>query len=663
MKTIVTIVLFFIGSLSFCYGQELRNYEVLKLGDESFSAGDYYSAMYYYKKYIEKDSSWITVFYRYAESARLGNDYPVAEKLYKYVVEKDSLKKYSESLFRYAEMLKSNQKYYEAKENFQKYYNDNSSKKNYFTSKSLLEIAACDSAVKFEKTPRLFLITHLDDNINTVYSEFGAVQTNDSTIEFSSIRPENYENTLGEKYSNDFIKIYQSEYRLVNWSAAEEFENSKINNKIDHNANITYEQKTKRLYFTRCKKINTSKFLCEIYYCDFRNGKWQQPFRLPDNVNKHGFTSTQPTAVNTTKGDILYFSSDRPGGEGGLDLWYSIVSKKGECSDPVSLGETINTPDDEITPFYDPQTDTLYFSSNGHKGIGNIDIYKTKGNLNKWTEPVNMGSPLNTSYNDFYFTVYKKDSIGYLTSNRPGSYFIKGETCCYDIYKWEKQIPKKVEVDTVKKDTVIKVVEDTIKIEKRIVDLLPLTLYFHNDEPDKKTWVNTTKRDYEATYKDYIAMIPEYKKEYSKDLDSINKIKAENDIDYFFKGYVEDGYNKLNLFCELLLKDLETGKTCNVTVKGYCSPLTTNEYNKHLAKRRISSLINYLYIYKNGVFIKYMNGKAENGGKIQFIEEPIGEEAAPKNVSDNYYDTKNSVYNPKAAFERKIKILYYNSEE
>ncbi|MFA6924172.1 MAG: hypothetical protein WC223_07935 [Bacteroidales bacterium] len=655
------IILFILGITHICFSQELKNYEVLKLGDESFNNGDYYAAIYYYDMYIKKDSSWIVPFKRYAEVSRLGNDYIVAEKLYKYVIEKDTAGKYPESLYWYAQMLKSNGKYETAKLEFIKYYEKNKNNKEHLVENSKMEIDACDSAIKYLKNPQPYIISHLDGNINTPYSEFGAFQLNDTTLEFSSLRPESNENNFSTGYSKDYIKIYKSTYHLVNWNVAEELDDNKINNKVDNNANITYEPKTLRIFFTRCNKTNTSKFICEIYYCDYKNGKWLPPMRLSDNVNSKGYTATQPSAVNTDKGYVLYFVSDRPGGEGGMDIWHTIISKKGECSEPVNLGKTINTPDDEITPFYNGTTETLYFSSNGHKGMGNLDVYEAKGSLTKWNEPKNMESPINTSYNDFYFIVYKNDTSGYFTSNRPGSYFIKGETCCYDIYKWEKKIIKKVEVDTVKKNTVVTVIEDTIKIEKRIVDLLPLTLYFHNDEPDKKTWVNTTNKDYETTYKDYIALIPKYKKEYSAGLDSINKVKAEKDIDDFFTEYVEKGYSKLNLFCELLLKDLKTGKTCKVTVKGYCSPLTTNEYNKHLAKRRISSLINYLYIYKNGVFVKYMNDKAENGGKIQFIEEPIGEEAAPKNVSDNYYDTKNSIYNPKASFERKIKILYYSS--
>jgi hypothetical protein len=107
----------------------------------------------------------------------------------------------------------------------------------------------------------------------------------------------------------------------------------------------------------------------------------------------------------------------------------------------------------------------------------------------------------------------------------------------------------------------------------------------------------------------------------------------------------------------LLLKELEKGQKIRVTVKGYASPLAKTEYNVNLTLRRIASLINYLKEYDNGVFLPYINQKAENGGSLSFVKIPFGEYKADINVSDNFHDQRNSVYSRKAALERKIEII------
>jgi hypothetical protein len=106
-----------------------------------------------------------------------------------------------------------------------------------------------------------------------------------------------------------------------------------------------------------------------------------------------------------------------------------------------------------------------------------------------------------------------------------------------------------------------------------------------------------------------------------------------------------------------LLKVLKDSEKVDITIKGYCSPLASTDYNVNLAKRRISSLHNYFMEYQNGVFIPYINNPKTGEGSITFIDEDIGELKANKNVSDDYYDTKNSIYNPAAAIERKIQII------
>jgi hypothetical protein len=186
---------------------------------------------------------------------------------------------------------------------------------------------------------------------------------------------------------------------------------------------------------------------------------------------------------------------------------------------------------------------------------------------------------------------------------------------------------------------------------------LPLTLYFHNDEPNPRSTDTTTKRNYLDTYKEYITLIDTYKKEYSKGLSGEDAEDAQIDIELFFEDYVKKGAKDLQDFTEILLEALQNGFEIELTIKGYASTLAKSDYNVNLTKRRIASLKNYLYNYKNGVFLPYINNSHNSGTTLTFKDIPFGEYKASSLVSDNLNDLKNSVYSRSAALERKIEIL------
>jgi len=406
------------------------------------------------------------------------------------------------------------------------------------------------------------------------------------------------------------------------------------------------------LYYTQCSNAENGKLICQIYCCEKKGNVWQAPYKLGNNINVKGYTSTHPCFVKTIEGnEVLYFVSDRKGGFGGNDIWYSVY-KNNHFYEPVNAGNIINTPGDEITPFYHAKTQTLYFSSDWHEGLGGFDIFKSVGGFNAWTPPENMGYPLNSACNEMYFVINSSDTDGYFTSNRQGSYHIKGETCCNDIYSWEKNV--------VKLDTVVHLT-DTIKYQDTIRRLLPLTLYFHNDEPDPATTKTTTEQTYQHTLSNYLQLKDEYLTEFSKGLKGKDRTDAQSSINDFFNNYVEKGFQQLEEFLALLKKDLAKGNLVAITIKGYASPLNNSEYNVNLSKRRISSLLNFLKVYDNGYFIAFMDSSAARDARLKIYEEPFGKSKANPKVSDNPNDPRNSIYNPEAALERKIQILYYDS--
>jgi hypothetical protein len=288
-------------------------------------------------------------------------------------------------------------------------------------------------------------------------------------------------------------------------------------------------------------------------------------------------------------------------------------------------------------------------------------------------------------------------SKAYFATNRKGSFFIKAETCCYDIWSYatgEKKVVKSIDStltlsappvaltvkDSFKLDTIVEKttasIKDTVPVVANTIDLsdsssltivqlaktkmttaklkglLPVTLYFHNDEPECCNLRDSTPLNYVTTYEAYWRLLNDYKSNFARGLVEGKKTAAEQEIFYLFTDKVEKGYHDLIQFSAQLLDALQMGKKVSVTIQGYCSPLNYNEYNIKLGYRRIASLKNYFNHYRAGVFKPFIDN-----GSLILKNESIGEEKAARAVSDSREDTRNSVYNPAAAVERKVEII------
>jgi outer membrane protein OmpA-like peptidoglycan-associated protein len=163
------------------------------------------------------------------------------------------------------------------------------------------------------------------------------------------------------------------------------------------------------------------------------------PIKLPPVVNDPNYTTTQPALGRTAASDreVIFFVSDRSDGKGGLDIWYTVWNDERDAySRPRNLGSRINTPGDEMTPFYDLSTRTLYFSSTGLPGIGGLDVFSAFGERTRWSDVKNIGYPVNSSYDDLYFTLSKTGGDGFFVSNRPDS--LDPQTCCDDIFYYSR---------------------------------------------------------------------------------------------------------------------------------------------------------------------------------------------------------------------------------
>lgn len=547
--------------------------------------------------------------------------------------------------------LKNTGKYKDAKKYFDKYYkkqrNSKNQEKKQLSLKAQREIEACDMAQLLVNSPVDVQVEHLDTMINSEVSEYAPFET-DSILYFSSLR----DKTETDTNQIGFNKLYKSHKKGNLWQKAMELD-SLFNKKGIHNANTSFNNDFTKVFVSRCGAINVSQYKCQIFSADYISGHWTDLKPLPAPINISCCNSTHPSYSQFQGKPTLFFTSNRAGGEGQNDIWYTHQNEDGSFETPINAGKKINTPEDEITPWYVKENNTLYFSSNWHKGLGNFDIFKSEYKHNEFSEVKNLGFPINSSYNDIYYSVNSKKDRAYISSNRIGSYFENKPNCCNDIYSFA--ITPLLDTTHVMP---VKQIDSTELIISQMKLLVPLTLYFHNDEPEPKTKDTVTKKNYRKTYEDYLALKQNYVKEYSKGLKEEQKEYAVNSIHNFFEDSVDVGMEDLDKFIGLLKQVLLRGEKVQIIMKGYCSPLASTDYNINLAKRRISSLRNYFLEYNSGELLKYMNNNTQEG-RIEFFDEDIGELPVSK-VSDDFKDIRNSVYSPFAAAERKIQIIAIN---
>ncbi len=628
------LILLILGSFSTSFGQNnLKKY--LAFAQEQYDKGDYYYALEYYQKAMELDSQTVDILWRMAETNRAYKDYRKAEYYYAKVYDREEAGIYPSSLLQLGLMQKQNGKYEQAIETFKKgkkkYYKD---KKGYLYQKSKQELVSCVWAKSAIIDTADVVIDKLPETVNTQNSEFGHGIYNGKLI-FSSLRADSI-SAAEEVYTSNYkTSLYSSELDTLSFKQSEQIKDlffEKLNS-----GNGSFSLDGKRFYFSACSEKGYN-YTCKIMVAYYADGKWSNIDSLGEVINEPGYNTTMPCIANLNGDETLIFSSDRDDSEGGLDLFYSKIKNGNQYSKARTI-RILNSLDNEVTPWWDAKLNRLYFASSWHNGFGGLDVFYSDYTT-QFEAPVNAGIPVNSPANDLYY--FNSNDSSFVTSNRIGVLFSKNPTCCSDIFMIT---PPKVEETPSKEETLE-------ELNKR----LPVTLYFHNDVPNPRSRDTLTNLNYITTYNEYTEMLGQYKKEYANGLSGEKADFAQEEIENFFIEYVDKGVSDLTLFRNLLLKELDKGAKINITVKGFASPLAKTDYNVNLTKRRISSLVNYMREYGNGVFVKYLDATAENGGHVVFSQVPFGEYTANQLTSDNPNDVQNSVYSRNAAIERKIEI-------
>lgn len=653
--------------------QSLRSYEYA--GDAAFKNKNYSAAFQYYGDILKRQDKNFSLWWKYGESARMYQSYAEAERAYQKIATVPKQKeKHPLVDFRIAEMKKNLGDYNAAITYYEQFLTEKPKKADTtFFQLAQLEITRCMTAQDISVSPINVEITHLDKKVNSPWNEFAPTVVGD-TLFYTSGRFDKKSEKSRQKPKLNKVMLASKGGRGR--------EPGRGFPSVDtaHIAHTAFSPDGHYVFFTVCQDLNAYDKRCELWLTVIdRRNRWLPAIRLPEPINLPGYTTTQPSVGYDAdlEGPMLWFASDRPGGKGKLDLWslpldtnffcpcnLPLPGKKiahlPEFLQPVNHA-SLNTAENDGTPFFHAPTQTLYFSSEGLPGLGGFDIFFADKKNGQFSPPENVGPGLNTSFNDLYFHLKPDGLNGYLSSNRPGSFYLdeRNKAACHDIFSFKITPPEPpVLTDTLpalvekKPETPPALPEVPPVIIPKLTDFTGLPLYFDNDEPDKRTRRTTTKKTYEETAQLYLERQNEYRERFAGEIDGTKTEVAEQEIDDLFENDIRRGYDQLGQLCDLLLSRLEKGESFEVVVKGFTSPRAEHDYNLNLGKRRVSSVRNHFEAWSDGVLQSYLKA-----GKLKVTEISFGETTARAGISDKISDERNSIYHPDAARERRVEIV------
>ncbi len=428
--------------------QSLRAY--VSKAEEAYEVRNYSSALAYYEIVLDEESDRLDALYYGGLSAHNLRSYKVAEEYFERIPEAERKEEYKMTNYWLATVKKSLEKFDEAIELFDTYANTpGGSLKSQRRART--EIQNCEWAKKAMAQPVKVEVYQLPETVNSYYSDYGPFIVGD-TIYYTSTSKTRIE--LGKKKKkkkkkrkkrakkkNKHVeyKLVTKVFRSINGEEGRPIrQNSRAANTFT--ANFAMNAEGNRMYYSICEQLNQGQdFRCDLYYRERMPGRdWGRANKIQEPVNLPGSSSTQPAVGwdSETGQELLFFVSDRAGGKGNMDIWVSKVSSTGRISSPENLKE-VNSDADELTPFFDPHNQTLYFSSDGRQNLGGYDIFRTIKGEKGWGEIENMGYPVNTSFDDLYYIVDPLTSTAYIASNRAGSLCISPDRDCnlHDIYQ------------------------------------------------------------------------------------------------------------------------------------------------------------------------------------------------------------------------------------
>jgi tetratricopeptide (TPR) repeat protein len=385
----------------------------IKLADKCYADGNYLEAIELYENLLNKNSANWQVQLKLAQSYYQVKDYEKSIAAYNSYVKRKGNELPWVDMYHYAEAQTALKNYPESLE----YY------------KRCLENKP-DNELVAKKIWRLNNINYLYEDsahyavrpmemINTTYGELCPIPYKDKVVFTSNRREVRAVEKMNGKLNTPFYQLYS-----ISWAMDTTTQNKSFGGKptvfarsVKSKYNIGpvsfYNNDSKMVFVSSSEKREEgSNHTLGLYFASMRDRKWILDSAYPHNSDAYSINDV----TISEDGTRLYFSSDMKGGFGGKDI-YTSQWLDGKWSKPRNLGETINTSENEVFPYLHADG-TLYFSSNGHAGIGELDIFKAQIKSEGYSEPQNVGYPLNSNYDDFGLSFDSLGTHGYFTSNR-----------------------------------------------------------------------------------------------------------------------------------------------------------------------------------------------------------------------------------------------------
>ncbi len=403
---ITLVLIFLVGSTAL--GQEGR----LKRADKKFNQYAFVDAREIYLEIAEEGHSSAELFEKLGDSYYFNAQYEDAERWYQKLVTNYESEIRPEYLFRYAQTLRALKNYDAADRMMMKF---NAVKGDDLRAELFEEEPNYIRNIGYQKSNYT-----LEDirAINSRYSDFAPTEYEGKLI-FASSRDTGGASKRIHKWNNQpFLDLYSTRVNEESYSQPSQF-SKELNSKF-HESTTTFTSDSKTVYFTRnnynegnYRKAESGTNKLKIYKSTRKGSKWGTPVEMPFNSDE--YSTAHPTLSVDNK--QLYFASDMPGTIGQSDIWVVDINKDGSYGEPRNLGRPINTEGRETFPFKSFNND-LYFASDGHPGLGGLDVYVLGQKEDGSADIINLGEPVNSSYDDFSFTVNDSTQVGYVASNR-----------------------------------------------------------------------------------------------------------------------------------------------------------------------------------------------------------------------------------------------------
>jgi outer membrane protein OmpA-like peptidoglycan-associated protein/tetratricopeptide (TPR) repeat protein len=565
-----------------------------KAADKLFNRFEYFDAAKEYLKLVDNGKADVYVYKQLADTYYNMFNSTEAVKWYAKATE---INQDAETYFRYAQMLKASNKYEEANKQMQKFAsllpNDNRAKAfkenpNYIP--RLLEKS------------KIYEVKSSD--ISSDKSDFGAVLY-DNILYFASAR-----NGARKNYGwtdEPFLDIYKADFNkdgtIINPTTV-----SELNSKW-HDGPVTISNDGNTIYFAsesfkekiseKVKKANTKLSQIYLFKAVKNNGVWGEI--MPLSFNDKTYSTSNPSL--SRDGKTLYFSSNRPGSIGGVDIWKVVVNADGSFGEPQNLGNKVNTEGNESFPFIADDNKTLFFASSGRQGLGGLDVYQidlTNG------VATNLGKPVNTEKDDFAFTFNESKKVGFLSSNRNGN---------DDIYKVNQvcSVDVNIVVTNVKTGETLTNASVSILDEKKNVIATEVSNakgeVNYKVECDKVYLIKVSKDGFEGN----IFTVTKSKGPTSKmdaPLQPIDNIVTETEIilkpiyfEFDKSNITQEGAFEL----DKLIQVMKNNDKMVIMTKSHTDNRGSNEYNLSLSDRRAKSTVQY--IISKGIDASRISGK------------------------------------------------------